>query len=371
MESRKQQRNRRKRQKLIWILWGLTIWLILLLILFGSDSIKNGRRLGKNSRPAVSDHIEKGEHIPGNMEESVAKTTPSVSPDEIQEEISGAPEPGDGNPEEITAVPEPGDGNPEEITAVPEPGDGNPGETTAVPEPGDGNPGEITMIPEPEEEEPEKIPVVPEDVTKRVVNPDKPMVALTFDDGPYRNNTKAILDVFEQYNGRATFFVVGYHLDVFAEDTVEAYRRGFQIGNHTLEHPELPKLSNKEALEQIRSLNRKLNKLGIPGDVMVRPPYGAYTDYLKENLNVPMIGWNVDSEDWRSRDVDKIYEQIVGKVKDGDIVLLHDLHDVTAEAMQRVVPALAEAGFQLVTVEELFAAKGVEPQAGQYYCYVR
>ena len=117
-----------------------------------------------------------------------------------------------------------------------------------------------------------------------------------------------------------------FQADVFAEDTVEAYRRGFQIGNHTLEHPELPKLSNKEALEQIRSLNRKLNGLGIPGDVMVRPPYGEYTDYLKENLNVPMIGWNVDSEDWRSRDVDKIYEQIVGKsmleLSEDDVLVL-------------------------------------------------
>jgi len=217
--------------------------------------------------------------------------------------------------------------------------------------------------------EKEEVPVTP--TPERVIDPELPMVALTFDDGPYRNNTKAIMEVFEQYNGRATFFVVGYHLDVFYEDTLEAYRRGFQIGNHTTKHPELDTLDGEAAMEEIRSLNKKLNDLGIPGDAMVRPPYGQYTEYLEEHLTVPMIGWNVDSEDWRSKDVDSIYNQIVGKVKDGDIVLLHDLHDVTAEAMQRVVPELAAQGFQLVTVEEMFRAKGIEPQAGKYYYYVR
>ena len=197
------------------------------------------------------------------------------------------------------------------------------------------------------------------------------MVALTFDDGPYRNNTKVITDLFEEYGGRATFFVVGYHLDMFAEDMLYAYQRGFQIGNHTLNHPALRQISDEEGMEEVKELNRRLNELGIEGELMLRPPYGEYTQYMQEHLSVPMIGWNVDSQDWLSKDADKIYEQIVGNVKDGDIVLLHDLHDVTAEAMQRVVPELTAQGFQLVTVEEMFAAKGIEPQAGQYYCYIR
>lgn len=322
--------------------------LILLLILFGKDTIRRvGTSSGEN-RPVSSDNIAKVEHIPGMTEGGSAGNPSPAIPDKIQE--NAAPEAG---AEQIT--PKPQISEEPVVTKEPETNE----QVTQEPE---ADAEQTTSEPEDVEE-----PVV----TERVIDPDLPMVALTFDDGPYRNNTKALLDLFETYDSRATFFVVGYHLDVFYEDTLEAYRRGFQIGNHTTNHPSLDTLSNEAALEEILSLNRKLNDMGIPGDVMVRPPYGLYTDYLKEHLTVPMIGWNVDSEDWRYKDADRIYTQIVGKVKDGDIVLLHDLHDVTAEAMQRVVPELVAQGFQLVTVEELFRAKGIEPQAGKYYFYIR
>ncbi len=337
----------------------------LLLIVFGNENNESGR-------PVISHYIAQNEHVPGNVKED-GKSPVFTEPDEIQETITGTPESeGVGKGEEdADLTPEgddkgtrneiPGNNGNVEISAEPETGDVNGDERNTAPE--EGNESEstegITDVPQPDMKE------------ERVIDPDKPMVALTFDDGPYRNNTKAIMELFEQYNGRATFFVVGYHLDVYTEATLEAYRRGFQIGNHTLNHPALRQISDAEGMEEIVGLNRKLNELGIPGDVMLRPPYGEFTQYLQENLTVPMIGWNVDSADWLTKDAENIYERVVGKVKDGDIVLLHDLHDVTAEAMQRVVPALVEQGFQLVTVEELFRVKGIEPQAGQYYCYVR
>lgn len=335
-------------------MWSLSIVLPLLLILFGNENDESGR-------PVISHHIAQNEHVPGNVSEE-GKNPELMEPDEIQETITGTPEAEDaGKGEEADLIPEgddkgtmsevPGNDGDVEIGTEPETGDANGDESE--------NTEGITDVPEPNMKE------------ERVIDPDKPMVALTFDDGPYRNNTKAIMELFEQYGGRATFFVVGYHLDVYTEATLEAYRRGFQIGNHTLNHPALRQISDAEGMEEIVGLNRKLNELGIPGDVMLRPPYGEFTQYLQENLTVPMIGWNVDSADWLTKDAENIYERVVGKVKDGDIVLLHDLHDATAEAMQRVVPALVEQGFQLVTVEELFRVKGVEPQAGQYYCYVR
>lgn len=324
----------------------------LLLILFGNENDKSGR-------PAISHHIAQNEHVPGNIRAEEKNPAP-MEPDEIQEPVTGMPE--------IEAVDE------GEINAGSEPEDDGEGATSEIPEPEDGGKDEAKTEPEMgEDNDRDEENIVSEPVVEeeRVIDPDKPMVALTFDDGPYRNNTKVIMELFERYNGRATFFVVGYHLDVYTEDTLEAYRRGFQIGNHTLNHPALRQISDAEGMEEIVGLNRKLNELGIPGDVMLRPPYGEFTQYLQENLTVPMIGWNVDSADWLTKDAENIYERVVGSVKDGDIVLLHDLHDETAEAMQRVVPALVEQGFQLVTVEELFAAKGIEPQAGQYYCYVR
>ena len=326
----------------------------LILILFGNEDVGD-------DRPVISDNIIQGEHIPGTVGGEEMLPT-QEKPDEIQEigtesviadEEAVTDEPGAADCEAVTDEPGAADG--EAVTDEPGTVDGEEENT----EPEDAGPEEITGETKQDTE------------VKRVIDPEKPMVALTFDDGPYRNNTRAIMELFEQYGGRATFFVVGYHLDVYGEETLEAYQRGFQIGNHTMSHPKLPSLSDAEAMEEIRSLNDRLNELGIEGEAMVRTPYGLPTDYLRENLTVPMIGWNVDSEDWKVGTVDWIYQQLVGKVKDGDIVLLHDLHDVTAEAMQLVVPALVEQGFQLVTVEEMFAAKGIEPQAGEYYCYVR
>ena len=370
METITTQRERKRQQGIVWFLWSLSIVLTLILIW-----VQNA---DGNSSVAVSHHIVQGEHIPGNISEGSREIASSTEPDDIQQENSASE--GEGA-EEITQIPESEDA--EEITQIPEGEDAE--EITQIPE-GE-NAEEITQTPEgegaeeitqaPEDEDTEEITQVPESEgtedgkEERVIDPDKPMVALTFDDGPYRNNTKAIMEIFEQYDARATFFVVGYHLDAYTEETLEAYRRGFQIGNHTMNHPKLPNISDEEAMEEIRLLNDRLNELGIEGEAMVRTPYGLPTDYLRENLTVPMIGWNVDSEDWLVGDADRIYEQIVGKVKDGDIVLLHDLQDVTAEAMQKVVPALVAEGFQLVTVEEMFAAKGIEPQAGEYYCYVR
>ena len=333
----------------------------LLLIVFRNENDRNGR-------PVISHNIAQNEHIPGNTVGS-EDASDLIEPDKIEEPMTGTSGVAHDGKEDVSAV---DDGK--EANAA----DSDEGETREAGESDENT--EISTAPESGETEGttgEALPSVDdgeesEDTKEeRVIDPDKPMVALTFDDGPYRNNTRAIMDLFEQYDSRATFFVVGYHLDVYGEEILEAYQRGFQIGNHTMNHPKLPSLSDAEAMAEIRRLNDMLNELGIEGEAMVRTPYGLPTDYLRENLTVPMIGWNVDSEDWKVGTVDWIYEQIVGKVKDGDIVLLHDLHDVTPEAMRLVVPALVEQGFQLVTVEEMFAAKGIEPLAGEYYCYVR
>ncbi len=327
---------------MIWLLWCVTIVTVLALVLYRDRLQPGSSSWNQGEMQVISANIEKGEHIPANAEKEPLQEivpTQSILTSEVIGESQGSNAEGESETADESVDEE---SNAEETI-----------EKT-----------DDRQEQQPEEEESTELP-------ERSLDPERPMVALTFDDGPYRNNTKAITDLFEQYDGRATFFVVGYHLDMFAEDMLDAYRRGFQIGNHTLNHPALRQISDEEAMEEVKELNRRLNKLGIAGDVMLRPPYGEYTQYMQEHLSVPMIGWNVDSQDWLSKDADKIYEQIVGNVKDGDIVLLHDLHDVTAEAMQRVVPELTAQGFQLVTVEELFTAKGIEPQAGQYYCYVR
>lgn len=334
-----------------WVLWNATILITVLLILFREDASSTIRVSdNNNSIGTFAENSTVQEHLPENAHEDFT-VTEGVHPDAesgtIEEPYEAETEHGSG---ENTA---------EDVVETQ-----NDTEVTEEMQEESDTKEDLLEPGEDEAEESER----PE---KRELDPDKPMIALTFDDGPYRENTTSLLDLLEQYDARATFFVVGYHLDVYYEATIDAYRRGFQIGNHTASHPSLRNLSIEEALEEIRSLNERLNDLGIPGDVMLRPPYGEFSAALKEKVSVPMIGWNVDSQDWLSKDADKIYEQLVGKVKDGDIVLLHDLQDATIEAMQRVVPEMVAQGFQLVTLEELFEAKGVEPEAGTYYCYVR
>ena len=179
------------------------------------------------------------------------------------------------------------------------------------------------------------------------------------------------MDIFEQHNSRASFFVVGYQLDSYGEFTQEAYQRGFMVGNHTMNHPVLSWIEAEEAMKEINQLNDKLNELGIPGQVILRPPYGEYTEYIQENLSVPMIGWDIDTEDWKSHDTDTVCERIIGKVKDGDIILMHDIEDCNVEAVRRLVPMLIEEGYELVTITEMFEAKGIVPESGRYYRFLR
>ncbi|MBP5185275.1 MAG: polysaccharide deacetylase family protein [Lachnospiraceae bacterium] len=205
----------------------------------------------------------------------------------------------------------------------------------------------------------------------RIIYKNKPMVAITFDDGPLEGYTEVLLDLFEQNGSRATFFTVGYKLDNYPHTVQAAYSRGFQIANHTLNHVYLNKTDINNAYKEIHDNEKKLRDLGIKGVIMLRPPYGEYTSDVAAIAGAPMIGWSVDSRDWETKNTDMIREEILNDVKDGYIVLCHDIYESTVEAMQYVVPELISRGYQLVTVEELFFAKGVTPENGVYYRYVK
>lgn len=207
-----------------------------------------------------------------------------------------------------------------------------------------------------------------EAATSYSIDPDKPMVALTFDDGPGRGTT-AILDLLEQYDVRATFFVLGLCLEqqAQAEKLQRAYDMGCAIGSHTYDHISFKKLSAEEIREQLARTNQMLTELiGSPA-TLIRPPYGHVTDAAREAADAPFIHWSIDTEDWRSRDAQSVIEEVQEKVQDGDIILMHDIYPSTAEACETLIPWLLEQGYQLVTVPELMDAKGVELENGMSY----
>lgn len=204
-----------------------------------------------------------------------------------------------------------------------------------------------------------------------VIDPNKPMIALTFDDGPSSSATNRILDVLLENHSRATFFVVGNRLHNYPEVLQRIVSERSEIGSHTYNHKSLSLLKASEIGEELSAVDDYLVELLGQEAVTLRPPYGAVNDLMKKTIDKPMINWSVDTEDWKNRDTKTIVNNVLGKVKDGDIVLFHDLYDTTAAAIEIIVPELIKEGYQIVTVSELFEAKGITLEGGKVYYNAR
>lgn len=201
------------------------------------------------------------------------------------------------------------------------------------------------------------------------IDPSKPMIALTFDDGPSKY-TWDIVDVLKNHQARATFFLLGSRVATHQAAIDNALASHNEIASHTFAHKNLTKLTEPEVIEQIRLVDEALQQQHDYTPALLRVPYGAKNDQVQAILQAegkPLIGWSVDPYDWKVKNKEKVVSHILNNVQDGDIVLMHDIYGPTAEAVAELVPALQERGYQLVTVSELFKFRGVTPQAGQYY----
>lgn len=216
-----------------------------------------------------------------------------------------------------------------------------------------------------EAKEPEETKVPVEHIRKNL-DPDKPMVALTFDDGPYDRVTNRIVKALAKHDSRATFFVVGNRVERYADTMKNAYQKGNQIATHTFDHGDLSKMKKKQIRRELKRAFRVMKKINGENPTMLRPPYGNVNDKMRQTIQIPMIYWSVDTEDWASRNKAKILKRCKS-IKDGDIVLMHDLYPSTATAVEKLVPKLCKKGFQLVTVEELFYYKGIDAKGGKVY----
>lgn len=202
--------------------------------------------------------------------------------------------------------------------------------------------------------------------TGRTLDKTKPAVALTFDDGP-SNQTGRILDALEKDGGLATFFLVGDRVEKYAETAQREYASGCLVGTHMYSHTKLTDMTAAEVeneLNQCRAIH--LSVIGAQPSV-ARPPYGSANATVREAVNLPLINWSLNSNDWETRDADRIYNDVMNNIQDGDIVLFHDLKDFSASAIERIVPALTKQGYQLVTVQELFELKGRTLEPGVLY----
>lgn len=197
----------------------------------------------------------------------------------------------------------------------------------------------------------------------------KPMIALTFDDGPSAH-TERLLDIFSRYSARGTFFVIGNTLDNRKDTLKRIVNEGHEVGGHSWNHRQFTNISDDEVKDQIMMTRAKIYEITGVDTCLVRPPYGAFNDSVKavaKSLGVSYINWSVDTLDWKTKNAEAVYNEIIKDVSDGAIILCHDLHKTTVDAMERVVPALIEKGYQLVTVSELLQCNGEELESGKVY----
>ena len=194
-----------------------------------------------------------------------------------------------------------------------------------------------------------------------------PLVALTFDDGPRNSTTGRLLDGLALREVPATFFLVGNRIEGSEELIRRMAADGHQIGIHTFEHVVVSDRSRKDFDLQVGKTRALLAEILGDGEFWLRPPYGLFDSSVRKWADCPIILWSVDPEDWKDKDVDRIVAAVVEHVKDGDIILMHDIFDTSVDAALRVVDNLLSEGYCFVTVEQLMEERQVEPAEGTVF----
>lgn len=218
----------------------------------------------------------------------------------------------------------------------------------------------------------EEEPSAPEKETEeRIIDPEKPMVALTFDDGPHKTNTDRILDVLEENHAVATFFELGNLVLSYPEAVQRAESLGCEVGSHSWSHKNLNNLSKKELKADFKKTNNAFKKVLGHGVEIMRPPYGNCAENVRSVIKTPMFLWSVDTLDWKTKNKKKIIKEVkkAGNL-DGKVILMHSIYDTSAEAAEYLIPWLIQEGYQLVTVSELVEyGYGDQVEEGKVYGY--
>ena len=194
-----------------------------------------------------------------------------------------------------------------------------------------------------------------------------PYIAMTFDDGPSAKLTPHLLDLLKERNMHVTFFVLGENAKPHPEILKRALAEGHEIGNHSWDHPQLSKLSDEQVRSQLdRSKEAIMTATGGKPVTLMRPPYGALTKdqrrWVHEELGYKIILWDVDPLDWKRPGPSVVEERILQGTRNGSIILSHDIHPGTVEAMPDTFDKLLAKGFKFVTVSELLAMDQPVPE---------
>lgn len=225
--------------------------------------------------------------------------------------------------------------------------------------------------PKPEEKEEKSTqPIQPrpnEPVEVPEVIPGSRLIALTFDDGPSVATTPRLLDILQQRGVKATFFVLG----TMAQRAPDILRRekaeGHEVASHTPYHNQLTKLSFDQIRAEAAEMDRIFTEILGTVPPFTRPPYGSQNATVGQALGQPMVLWSIDPRDWADRNASVVCNRVVGAARDGAIILVHDIHATTVDAVPCIIDSLRAQGYEFLTVSELAAARGVTMVNGVAY----
>ncbi|MCD0070810.1 polysaccharide deacetylase family protein, partial [Streptococcus agalactiae] len=182
-----------------------------------------------------------------------------------------------------------------------------------------------------------------------------PRVALTFDDGPNEKTTPKALEILKRYNAKATFFVMGQSAVGHTDILQRMHAEGHEIGNHTWDHPNLTKLPAEKIKEEIHKTNDLIMKATGQKPVYLRPPYGATNATVKTVTGLKEMLWSVDTEDWKNHNTQAMMTNIKKQLRPGGVILMHDIHQTTIDALPTIMDYLTTQGYYFVTVGELYS----------------
>src|SRR5438093_8816865 len=204
-----------------------------------------------------------------------------------------------------------------------------------------------------------------QNITFNSVHADGPCIAMTFDDGPSATLTPKLLDLVAAHHIKATFFVIGENVAEHPEIVARAAREGHEIGNHSWSHPNFGKLSDDNVRSQLRRTDDAIRSATGNRPTLLRPPYGSITArekrWIYDEFGYRIILWDVDPYDWKRPGPAVVRNRILKETQPGSIVLSHDIHPGTIEAMPSTLDALEAKGFKFVTVSELLRMATPQP----------
>lgn len=194
---------------------------------------------------------------------------------------------------------------------------------------------------------------------------EKKLVAITFDDGPSKY-TSELVDILNDNDAKATFFLIGKNIDNYEDSVVKTYQSGNEIGIHTYSHTSFTKMTITQIQEELDKTKALLDDIDVDYSDLVRPPYGSINENIQTNIDSSFILWNVDTRDWETRNKDEIIKELKENISEGSIILFHDIYPTTIEAIKEALPSLTDE-YEFVTVTEMFNRSNKEINENQKY----